>query len=163
VALPPLLLAKGTIDASRGIQKALTGDLYVKRWTSVKKRPKSQGGDLAVDHELHINPVGVAIAGAVGTIGLGALALGAYLFGVRAKVGGTKKIYRIVDEYLGEVEWVKVVDSPYEAPWDEEIRHYYLVDDITTAEVAALPSLPYYPTGEELARMETKPGVITPI
>jgi hypothetical protein len=130
MALPPLLLAKGTTDASRGLQKALTGDLYVKRCTSVKKRPKNKGGDLVVDHELHVNPMGVAIAGAVGTIGLGALALGAYLFGVRANVKsgtGAKRVSRIMDVYAHTHG--TIVDSPAIPAWDEELRDYYLVDD----------------------------------
>ena len=72
MALPPLLLAKGAANASSGLQKALTGDIY-SRTTSevVGKGSKAK----VVEHTVHVNPVG---------IGLGALALGAAGFAVGA-------------------------------------------------------------------------------
>ena len=127
--LPPLLAAQTAQKASTGLQKALSGDLYVRRWQSVKKRPKSKGGPLVVDHELHVNPLMVAAAAGVGLLGAAVLGVGAYVFGVRANVSSTKVVRRILDEYEPVYETVTVVDIAAIPAWDEELRDYYLVDD----------------------------------
>jgi hypothetical protein len=121
------LKAAGTTQGA--LQKALTGDLYVKRWQSVKKRPKSKGGPLVVDHELHINPLTALLAGAVAVGGAAVLGVGAYVFGVRANVSSTKVVRRILDEYEPVYETVTIVDVPAVPAWDEEIRDYMLVAD----------------------------------
>ena len=131
--LPPLLAA----DAAGKAQKALSGDLYVRRWQSVKKRPKSKGGPLVVDHELHVNPIMVAAAAGVGLLGAAVLGVGAYVFGVRAKVSETKTVRRILDEYTPIYEMVTVVDEPAIPAWVEEIRDYYLVDDTVPSDGSA--------------------------
>jgi hypothetical protein len=120
MAVPPLVALKATGSA----QKALTGDLYVKRWQTVKKRSKAQGGNVAVDHELHINPVGIAIAGAAATAAAAILGLGAYMMGARLKVNsgeGAKTVKRIVDIYPpGTDANCTIIDTP---AWTETIEH----------------------------------------
>ena len=92
MALPPLLLAKGTTDASRGLQKALTGDIYSKHWTEVVGKGKKAK---VVDHEVHVNPVGIGL-GAV-ALGAAALAVGAALWVAQMRIVPTKmQQYRIV-------------------------------------------------------------------
>ena len=61
MAVPPLVAYKAATSA----QKALTGDIYTRRWVTVEGKGKKKR---IIEHEAHINPVG---------IGLGALAIGA--------------------------------------------------------------------------------------
>jgi hypothetical protein len=92
MALPPLLFAKGTTDASRGLQKALTGDIYSKHWTEVVGTGKKAK---LVEHEVHVNPVGIGL-GAV-ALGAAALAAGAALWIGQMRIVPTKmQQYRIV-------------------------------------------------------------------
>ena len=73
MALPPLLALKATGTAQGGLQKALTGDIYSRKWVEVRgKGAKAK----IIEHEAHLNPVG---------LGLGAVALGgAALLGLGA-------------------------------------------------------------------------------
>ena len=162
MAVPPLVALK----AAGSAQKALTGDLYVKRWQTVKKRPKSKGGDLAVEHELHINPitVGVGLVGGVAVLGLAAYVGTKALktSGYRVVKGANKTAIRIVRLYDGVYGDVEVIDTPGQVAWIEEVRDYHLVADPLPV-APALPSLPYNPTGEEVAAMNVQPGVITPL
>ncbi len=101
--------AKAAQNASQVASSALTHDLYVKRWTSTKGKGKKKK---VVDHELHINPVSIAILGGAATLGVAAVGLGLWLSGNKAKLGGTKTVKRIVDEYQAVMETVTVVDTP---------------------------------------------------
>jgi len=123
--LPPLLAAQAAGKA----QKALTGDLYVRRWQSVKKRPKGKGGNVTLDHELHINPIMVILGlGAAATAGVVALWMGQRKLSYDIPEGGAKLHY-IVKQYDVESHLETVVDEPAVPAWDEEIRDYYLVAD----------------------------------
>ncbi len=105
--------AKGAQNASQTASKVLTHDLYVKKWTTVKTKGKGKKKQVTpVEHELHINPVSIAIIGAAATAGVAALALGLWLSGNKAKLGGTKVVKRIVDEYQPVYKTVTVVDVP---------------------------------------------------
>ena len=112
MALPPLLLAKGTTDASRGLQKALTGDIYSKHWTEVVGKGKKAK---LVEHEVHVNPVG---------IGLGVVALGAATLavGVALWVGQMRIVPTKVYQYH------TIVDVP-EVPEVPAIWNWVTVDD----------------------------------
>jgi len=61
--LPPLLAAQAAGKA----QKALTGDLYTCRWADVVGKGRKQR---LIEHEIHINPVTLAVGAGLGTVGL---------------------------------------------------------------------------------------------
>ena len=94
----PILAAKAAGKGSESAQ-AIKNDLYVRRWATVTGKGKHKK---VVDHELHINPVGVAlgIAGTAVAAGLtvlgGALAL--RLSGKKLKLGEATR-YFMVDEF----------------------------------------------------------------
>ncbi len=127
MAAPPVVAAKAAQKASSAASGALTHDLYVRSWDSVKNLPKSKGGPRTVHHELHVNPVTIAVGGAGLLGGLALLGLGAYMVGVRAKVDTDHKlVQRIIDEYQPTMKLVTVVDVPAipEVPAKPEVSHW---------------------------------------
>ena len=110
--IPVIAAKKGSDVAS----KALTGDIYVRRWTSVPKKGKRKG--VPVEHEVRVNAVTAAVA-AVG-VGLAALAGGAALWMTQQKLGkssGFKTIIRRVRVYEATYKTVTVVDTPAHDEW----------------------------------------------
>lgn len=109
----PILAAKGAQNAAN----ALTGDIYVKRWTSVHGKGKKKK---EVDHELHINPLTALAAAALGAGALATAAVGLWL--TQQKVGKKmsgdtvlpKLKVRYARLYEGVYETITtvVVDSP---------------------------------------------------
>ena len=99
-------------EAAGKAQKALTGDVYVRKWQSVKKRPKSKGGPLLVDHEVHVNPVMVILGlGAAATAGIVALWMGQRKLSYGVPEGGAKLHY-IMKQYDAKSHLETVVDEP---------------------------------------------------
>ena len=83
MTVPPLMAARSAGIASSEVKKALTGDVYVRRWQSTRGKGKKKQ---LIDHELRINAVsGAAIA--VGT-GLTVLFGGMALWMMQLKVTG---------------------------------------------------------------------------
>ena len=122
--LPPLLAA----EAAGKAQKALTGDIYTRRWVQKPKKGKHKG--IPIEHEVRVNAltgivvvVGTAVAGMVGAT---ALWLGHRKLSYGVPSGGAKLHY-IVKQYDAVSHLETVVD---EAAWVEEIRDYYLVDNV---------------------------------
>ena len=106
--------AKGAGNASQSVSKALTGDIYTRKWTTTKTKGKGKKKKtVVIDHELKANPV---------SVGLGLLAVGAAATGVGIAMwltqrklthgvpeGGAKKRY-IVKRYYPVYKTVTVVD-----------------------------------------------------
>ena len=97
------------VKGAQSAQAALQHDLYVKKWTSTKGKGKKKK---IVEHELHINPVSVAILGGAATLGVAAIGLGLWLSGNKMGLKDGKTIKRIVDEYQAVMQTVTVVDVP---------------------------------------------------
>ena len=120
MALPPLLLAKGTIDASRGIQKALTGDIYTRRWTEVKGKGSTAK---VVEHEVRVNPVGIGLGAAA--LGAAAVGVGVALWVMQLKITPTKTKTWVIDQpYVPEVgHWETHTDIDYRQQFPRERTH----------------------------------------
>ena len=155
MAVPPLIAAKAAQSAAGGLQKALTGDIYIRKWQSVKKRPKSKGGPQIVDHEAHINPVMAILGlGAAATAAVAAMWIGQRKLSYGVPEGGAKLRY-LVKQYDAIGHYETVIDTPAVPEWDEEVRNYFLVENAKPiVDVPALPPLPWTPTGQELAETE---------
>jgi hypothetical protein len=111
----PILAAKGLQNAS----KPLTGDIYVRRWTTVKGKGKKKK---ELDHELHVNPVSVGVAALVAAGAAATVAVGLWL--TQQKVGKTdqaKTKTRFARLYEAVYETVTVVDTPAR---DETVTTY---------------------------------------
>jgi len=107
---------KGTQSTAGAASKALTGDIYTRKWTTSKVVGKGKKKKtVVIDHELKANPV---------SVGLGLLAVGAAATGVGIAMwltqrklihgvpeGGAKKRY-IVKRYYPVYKTVTVVDVP---------------------------------------------------
>ena len=113
----PLLVGgkKGKDKASGFAERALLGDIYTRRWTSIE-RPYSISGKKKkpreVDHELKLNAASIGI----GALGVGACALGAglglWLMQRRVTLDSGKIVRR-----TAKLHWNKEkYDTPHEDP-----------------------------------------------
>jgi hypothetical protein len=123
MAVPPVLALKAVDSSRQAVAKSLTGDIYVKRWSTVRKRPKHKGGPQVIDHELHVNPVSVGL-GLVALGGAAAVAAAALWLGQRKVTYGADDknpaiMWRIVKQYGAQTQTVTVVDQP---AWDETVQ-----------------------------------------
>ena len=125
--LPPILAA----EAAGKAQKALTGDIYTRRWTEVQGRGKKAK---LIENEVRVNPVG---------IGLGVLALGAAA-GAAALALWVAQL-RVMP--VKELQYDTYIDSPavpaVEA-YTEEFHEWVLefVSDISIPSGLPPPDLP---------------------
>ena len=155
-------LAKGATNASQSVSKALTGDIYTRRWQTIKTMGEGKKKrTVVVDHEAHANAV---------SIGLGVLALGAAATGVavamwlgqrklsyKAPEGGAK-MWRLVRLYDPTTK--TVVDEPATPAWDEETREYHLVAN--NAPAPAPTTTDYLPYVSDPSPTEAKETPIDP-
>ena len=117
MTVPPVLALQAADSSRQAVAKSLTGDIYVRRWSTVKKRPKHKGGPQVIDHELHVNPVSIGL-GLVALGGAAAAAAAALWLGQRKLVygaGGTDNpavMWRIVKQYEAQTKTITVVDQP---------------------------------------------------
>jgi len=109
------LAAEAAGKASTGLQKALTGDIYTKRWTEIVGKGKKAK---LVEKELRVNPVGIGL-------GAAALATAAVGAGIAVWVLQLKLSPNLVQEYYTKVdsEAYKVIDM---AAWEESVNDKYI-------------------------------------
>lgn len=102
----PIIAAK---EGAEALNKALTGDIYVRRWTSTTGKGKKKR---EVEHEAHINPL-VLIGTAVGA-GLAAVGAGLTLWTVQRKVdlNDGHDITLIIDQIDTTYKDVQVLTRP---------------------------------------------------
>jgi len=120
----PILGAK-TAEKGSGIASnaaaGLKNDLYVRKWTTVTGKGKDRK---LVDHELHINPVGVALGAAATALAAGAaafMALGGLRLAGKQAVLGERTARFMIDEFEAEYHTVTetVVDQEAYQNWRE--------------------------------------------
>ena len=116
MALPPLVALK----AAGSAQKALTGDIYTRRWTEVKgKGSKAK----VVEHEVRVNPVGIGLGAAA--LGAAAVGVGVALWVMQLKITPTKTKTWVIDQpYVPEVgHWETHTDIDYRQQFPRERTH----------------------------------------
>ena len=120
----PVLGARAGVKGSQiasNAASAMKNDLYVRRWSTVTGKGKQKK---VVDHELHINPVGVAV-GAIGVaVGAGLAGLAGALalrYSGKKVVSGEVSKRFMVDEFDAVYEDQLIVDSPAIAGWTEVV------------------------------------------
>lgn len=99
----PIIAAKKGGDA---LNKALTGDLYVRRWTSTKGTGKKKR---EIEHEAHVNPLVLgfaAVAAGVTAVGAG---VALWMMQRKVDVNDYHYIYLIVDQMDTTYKEVQVV------------------------------------------------------
>jgi hypothetical protein len=121
--LLPIVAGKGKERAT----EALKGDIYTRRWTSTAGKGKKKR---EVEHTVHVNPLGIVVAGGIATAGALALAVAARVAGKGFSTSAPKTAKRIVDEYEPTYEDVTVVDTPgywtnvkYTRVWVPPVTH----------------------------------------
>ena len=109
MTVPPLMAARSAGIASSEVKKALTGDVYVRKWTSSTGRGKKKQ---LVDHEVHFNPLVIAgtvvAAGAAATLGMMAL----WFSQRKLTTTAGKTIIRRVRIYEPIYKMVTIIDTP---------------------------------------------------
>jgi hypothetical protein len=118
MAVPPIVAAKAATDA----QKALTGDVYIRKWQTKRTVGKGKKKQTIVrDHEVHVNPLTVLVAGGVAAGGVLALAMGGWFMQKKlARSTEPASKFLITKQYDATVTYKTVVDTPAYKPWHEE-------------------------------------------
>ena len=103
------IIAMAGKKASDGAGKALTGDIYTRRWTSTRGKGKKK---VAVEHELKANPLSVGIG--LLAVGGAALLAGVAVWATQRNVEATpgKDMVRIVESFDATYKTVTVVEQP---------------------------------------------------
>ena len=89
------IIAMAGKKASDGAGKALTGDIYTRRWTSTRGKGKKK---VAVEHELRANPVSIGLGLVAAGIAATGAGLGLWLMQRRVKTTDGRHLVLVVDE-----------------------------------------------------------------
>jgi hypothetical protein len=126
MAVPPLVALRAAGTTQGALQKALTGDVYVRRSIRIVGKGKNKH---EVQDEFHLNPTQLAVGAGITAVGIG---LAAWV--LQLKIQPSKVVQRET-----------IVDRPGVPAWDEEVRDYFLVPN---AVAISLPLPPVIPIGE---------------
>ena len=64
--IPPVLAAEIAAKGKQTASKAITGDVYIRRWTTTRTTGKGKKKrTITTEHEAHVNPLSIAIGAAV--------------------------------------------------------------------------------------------------
>lgn len=70
--IPPVLAAEIAAKGKQTASKAITGDVYIRRWTTTRTTGKGKKKrTITTEHEAHVNPFSIAIGAAVTAVTVG--------------------------------------------------------------------------------------------
>jgi len=70
--IPPVLAAEIAAKGKQTASKAITGDVYIRRWTTTRTTGKGKKKrTITTEHEAHVNPLSIAIGAAVTAVTVG--------------------------------------------------------------------------------------------